>query len=100
MLLLHMDFIAGGENADSPIQDAFEAMLKMNDNDIHNARRYKTKRLRQLNREELAEVFESKDIHRFRILDEETGTLYDYNTLLEINKQEGDFNDNDSPPDD
>lgn len=89
-----------GENADSPIQDAFEAMLKMNDNDIHNARRYKTKRLRQLNREELAEVFESKDIHRFRILDEETGTLYDYNTLLEINKQEGDFNDNDSPPDD
>lgn len=85
-----------GENNDSPIQDAFEAMLKMNDNDLQNARKFKTKKLRQLNREELAEVFESKDLHRFSILDEVTGDLYNYNTLTSINLQEGDCCD-DSP---
>lgn len=79
-----------GENNDSPIQDAFEAMLKMNDNDLQNARKYKTKKLRQLNREELAEVFESKDLHRFSILDEVTGDLYNYDTLTSIKLQEGD----------
>lgn len=78
-----------GINDDSPLQDCFEALLKMNDNDIHEARRYKTKKLRQLNPEELAEVFESDEVHRFRLLDEQNGTLYDYDTIKSFNWQGG-----------
>ncbi|MCM1305416.1 MAG: hypothetical protein NC306_15125 [Butyrivibrio sp.] len=87
-----------GENADNPLQDAFEVMLRMNDNDLHNARKFKTKRLRQLNREELAGVFEGTDLHRFRILDENTGVLYDYDTLSQMNLQGGNEDDDDHPP--
>lgn len=83
-----------GENTDSPFQDAFEAMITMNDNDLHNARKYKTKKLRQLNKNELAEVFVSKELHPFRILDECTGALYDYNTLNRMILQGGFLNDN------
>lgn len=85
-----------GENADSPLQDAFEAMITMNDNDLHNARKYKTKKLRQLNKDELAEVFVSNELHPFRILDESTGALYDYDTLNHMIMQGGNLHD-DSP---
>lgn len=73
-----------GLNSDSPVQDAFEAMLCLNDNDLHNARKFKTKKLRQLNAQELAEVFDNSELHRFRVLDESTGVLYDYNNLNQI----------------
>lgn len=87
---------AHGDNDDHPLQDAFDIMVKLNDNDLHNARRYRRKRLRQLNREELAEVFENSTPHRFRFLDEETGELYDYYNLNKSNMQ-GDFENDDSP---
>lgn len=80
-----------GINDDSPMQDCFEALLRMNDNDIYEARRYKNKKLRQLNQEELAEVFESDEVHRFRILDEETGALYQYDSI-----KSGKWQDNDA----
>ena len=85
-----------GENADNPMQDAFEAMITMNDNDLNNARKYKTKKLRQLNKDELAEVFVSNELHRFRILDESTGALYDYDTLNQMIMQEESENDDSS----
>lgn len=85
-----------GNNDDHPLQDAFEAMLRMNDNDIQSARRYKTKKLRQLNPEELAEVYESNELHSFQFLDEYTGQLYNYNTLIFANNQEGDSPDDSS----
>ena len=78
-----------GLNEDSPIQDAYEALLKMNDNDIYNAMLYKSKKLRQFNPEELSGVYEGGDLHRFRLLDEDTGELFDYEDL-----KNGDF-DND-----
>ncbi len=84
-----------GSNADSPIQDCFEALLRMNDNDIHNAQRYKTKKLRQLNADELAEVFETNRIHRFSFVDEDSGTLYDYDSLFMRHSQEGGASDDD-----
>lgn len=85
-----------GENNDNPIQDAFEAMIKLNDNDLNAARKFKTKKLRQLNAEELAEVFVSRETHRFSIVDELTGALYDYDTLINLGMQEESYND-DSP---
>lgn len=81
-----------GLNEDSPIQDAYEALLQMNDNDIHNAMRYKSKKLRQFNPEELSGVYQGGKLHRFRLLDEDTGELYDYEDIK--NLTDGDF-DND-----
>lgn len=84
-----------GENDNNLFQDAFELMLRMNDNDIHKAQQIKQKRLRKLNRSELAEVHETDKVHDFTFLDNETGTLYDYNSILETNWQE-ENNDDDS----
>ena len=77
-----------GENTDHPLQDAFEAMLIMNDNDIHNARKYRNKKLRQLNRDELAEVCTNDKLHSFQFLDESTGSLYTYDTLVKVINQD------------
>lgn len=82
-----------GENDNTLFQDAFEFMLRMNDNDLHKARQIKQKRLRQLNPEELAEVYETDKVHDFTFLDNETGTLYDYNSILETDWQEENEND-------
>ena len=79
-----------GENAASPLQDAFEAMLRMNDNDVQNARKYKEKKLRQLNPDELAEVFSGCVVHPIQFIDPETGALYDYNNILNLNLQDAD----------
>lgn len=77
-----------GLNEDSPIQDAYEALLQMNDNDIHNAMRYKSKKLRQFNPEELSEVYQGGKLHRFRLLDEDTGELYDYEDIKNLTNGE------------
>ncbi len=82
-----------GLNEDSPIQDAYEALLKMNDNDIYNAMLYKSKKLRQFNPEELSGVYEGGDLHRFRLLDEDTGEIYNYESVK--NFRNGAFEDDD-----
>lgn len=94
-----LGFYTRGLNEDSPQQDLYEAfrsIIRMNDNDVHQAYEYKNKKLRQLNPNELAEVFETSELHPFSLLDEETGTLYDYNTISGINLQGGNFNDDSS----
>lgn len=97
-----LGFYTRGINTDSPLQDAFEALLKFNDNDIKNAMAYKNKKRLQLNTEELADVFESNELHRFQLLDKETGELYDNSNLDSLDLQEdwkkkrrkrGDFDD-------
>lgn len=87
-----------GINEDSPLQDCFEALMRMNDNDIMEANRYKQKKLRQFNPNELAEVFESSEKHRFRLLDESDGTLYDYDSIKTLDLQGG-FSNDDNPAD-
>lgn len=77
-----------GNNTDNPLQDAFEAMLRMNDNDIKNASRYKTKKYRQLNKDELADTIESNYLHPFEFVDSSTGEVYTYDTLVRIINQE------------
>ena len=87
-----------GINEDSPLQDCFEALMRMNDNDIMEANRYKQKKLRQFNRVELAEVFESSEKHRFRLLDESDGTLYDYDSINNLDLQGGNSLDHPTAP--
>ncbi len=88
-----LGFYLRGINEDSPMQDCFEALLKMNDNDIAEARRYKNKKLRQLNREELAGVFEDAATHTFEIVRTDTGDIYDNNALNTWFCQEEEFDD-------
>lgn len=78
-----------GKNSDNPLQDCMESLLRMNDNDIKYARRYKQKKLRELNPDELAEVFESDIKHRLSLIDEETGALYDYDSIMSDSWQGG-----------
>lgn len=80
-----------GLNEDSPLQDAFDALMRFNDNDIHNAVRYKAKKLRQFNPEELADAYHSGlyrytlvDVGDFTLLDEETGEFIEYSSLADM----------------
>lgn len=77
-----------GINHDNPLQDACEALLRMNDNDIYNAVMYKSKKLRQYNPEELADTFESDELHAFRLLDEETGEIFDHEQIKNITNED------------
>ncbi|MCD8039801.1 MAG: hypothetical protein LUE96_12080 [Lachnospiraceae bacterium] len=65
-----------GLNNDSPMQDCFEALMRMNDNDVHKAMEYKVRKQKLLNRDELAGVYESDVIRPFVLLDEDSGVLY------------------------
>ena len=71
---------------------------ELDDYDIMEAQRYKQKKLRQFNEEELAEVFESSEKHRFRQLDESDGTLYAYDSIKTLDLQGG-FSNDDDPAD-
>lgn len=80
-----------GINYDNPMQDCMEALLRMNDNDMQQALRYKNKKLRQFNPDELAETFEVDKIHGFMIVDEETGTVFTNDIINSSEWQGGDF---------
>lgn len=83
-----------GVNNDSPVQDAFEALLRMNDNDIYDAQRFKAKKLQQLNEDELAGVYEDSTIHDFEIVSLATGEIYNNHTLNNWNCKDGGLDDN------
>lgn len=48
-----------GINEDEPLRDCFEALCTMNDNDIFDAKRYKAKKIRQFNENELADTMQN-----------------------------------------
>lgn len=64
-----------GKNTDNPMQDCMETLVRMNDNDIENAFRYKMKRARQLNENELPDaLYESNG--KLSIMDVNTGEVF------------------------
>ena len=64
-----------GINRDSVVQDCVEALCQLNDNDIHDAFRYKQKKARQFNASELAETYVDSDTHEYQIVNINTGEL-------------------------
>ena len=67
-----------GLNNDSPVSDAMEAILRLNDNDIKEAKRYKEIRAKQLNKEMLSEVMPEENYdHNFLLVDKFTGEYID-----------------------
>ena len=67
-----------GLNNDNPISDAMLSLLCLNDNDIQEAKRYKAKRAKQLNKEMLEEVMPEENYdHNYFLVDKLTGEYID-----------------------
>lgn len=65
-----------GVNDDSPWRDCVEALCALNDNDLHDAKRYKNKKLRQFNEKELAKLDKDNIPARpYQLIDTDTGLL-------------------------
>ena len=62
-----------GINNDNVVQDCVEALCQLNDNDIHDANRYKQKKARQFNEDELAETYVDALTHQYEIVNVDTG---------------------------
>ena len=65
------------------------AIVQLNDNDVHNALQYRKKRLRQLNKDDLAEVYCPVDLPDMVFVDNESGETYTYYTLKTLLGQGG-----------
>lgn len=78
-----------GINDDCIMKDVMDALLRMNDNDMEKALRYKEKRTRQLNEDELPGSLESPAMHDFGLVDNVTGEIYDYNSINHVFGQGG-----------
>ena len=64
-----------GINNDNVVQDCVEALCQLNDNDIHDANRYKQKKARQFNSSELADTYVSSVTHEYQIVNINTGEV-------------------------
>lgn len=64
-----------GINNDNVVQDCVEALFQLNDNDIHDANRYKQKKARQFNSSELADTYVSSVTHEYQIVNINTGEV-------------------------
>lgn len=68
-----------GDNNDSPVSDVMLSLLRLNDNDIHEAKKYKVRKAKQLSRELLQTSLPPEDMQRmynFQIIDGNTGEFY------------------------
>lgn len=64
-----------GKNTDNPIQDMIEALCVLNDNDVEDAIRFKNKKLRQFNADELTETMEIDVQHSYKVINAHTGEV-------------------------
>lgn len=66
-----------GINVDDPLTDCIEALCMLNDNDLHDAYNYKTKKVRQFNANELTDTMENavKRSSNLMLIDKDTGDI-------------------------
>jgi hypothetical protein len=66
-----------GINSNDPLQDCIEALCMMNDNDMQDALRFKNKKIRQFNADELADTMENtvQRPNNLMIIDKESGDI-------------------------
>lgn len=71
-----------GINNDNPMQDCIEALCMMNDNDMQDALRFKEKKIRQFNGDELTDTMENalKRPNNIIVIDSNSGEIYNYNS--------------------
>lgn len=78
-----------GINDDSPVSDIMMSILKLNDNDIHEAEVYKSRRAKQLNREALLQALPEKVTkYEFTVLDVNTAEVYEKAELIRAYEDE------------
>lgn len=73
-------FYRKGINNDDIMKDVVDVLCTMNDNDMEKALRYKNKKARQLNGQELPGYTDFADEYRFDIIDRTTGEIYNYDS--------------------
>lgn len=83
-----LSFYNKGINEDSPVRDAMDAVLTLNDNDVKQAMRYKQKKSRQLSGQELSGLRENYSSLDVTIVDNKSGEIYDYNSMDDLFLQE------------
>lgn len=66
-----------GINADDPLTDCIEALCMLNDNDLHDAYNYKSKKVRQFNANELTDTMENavKRSSNLMLIDKDSGDI-------------------------
>lgn len=64
-----------GKNQDDVVQDLVETLCRLNDNDLHDALRFKERKIRQLNETELSDVYEDDTKHAYEVVNIETGEV-------------------------
>lgn len=75
-----------GINDDSPVSDIMLSILKLNDNDIHEAEVYKRRRAKQMNKEALMVALPDKVTrYEFTMLDVNTAEIYEKAELFKSN---------------
>ena len=81
---------AKGINEDTVMKDCMQALLRMNDNDIRNAMRYKQRKIREFNGTEFSDTVSDASA-RFVLLDPESGIIYDDDSIpsLDFQGEEG-----------
>lgn len=77
-----------GINYDNPLDDIMLAVLRLNDNDVHNAMLYKSKKVRQFSPEELTDTLEDSLVCDYEVLDHNTGVIYSHDNIGELFCQE------------
>ena len=91
-MVLHKAVIYGiyakGINEDTVMKDCMQALLRMNDNDIRNAMRYKQRKIREFNGTEFSDTVSDASA-RFVLLDPESGIIYDDDSIPSFDFQGG-----------
>ena len=81
-------FYDRGLNEDSVMKDCYNALLRMNDNDLMDALRYKRKKARQFNGNELPGITEPNMPQKYVLLDRESGVIYDDDSIDSLDIQD------------
>lgn len=81
-----------GINDDTVMKDVFDTLMRMIDNDMQKALRYKQKRTRQLNGSELPGTVETTAMYDFGLVNQSTGEIYDYDNINDAFLQGGVIN--------
>lgn len=86
-----------GINYDNPMDDIMLAVLRLNDNDVHNAMLFKSKKIRQFSPEELTDTLEDSPACEYEFIDYKTGVIYTHDNIGELFCQEKGEEKNDGP---
>ena len=73
----------------NPLEDALTALVIMNDNDIHDIKKYKKKKAKEMSNEHFSSLNQDSYVkNNISLINNDTGEIYDYNNTLNNNLQD------------